>query len=54
MLKSLCISFKGSFNLLCDALASFARRLASECVDSKGVAAFFACCLIPLNKNSGV
>ena len=38
-LKCLRNSFKSSSNLLCDALASFARRLAFECVDPKGVAA---------------
>ena len=54
MLKRLCNSFKGSYNLLRNALALFARRLASECVDPKGVDAFFACRLIPLNKNPGV
>ena len=54
MLKRLCNSFRGSSNLLFDALASFAKRLSSECVHSKGVAAFFACRLISLNKNPGV
>ena len=33
-------SFRGSSNLLFDALASFARRLASECVDPKRVAPY--------------
>ena len=54
MLKRLCNSFNGSSNLLFDALASFARYLASGCVDSKGVAPCFACGLISLNKNPGV
>ena len=54
MLKRLCNSFNGSSNLLFDALASFAKHLASGCVDPKGVASFFACRLISLNKNPGV
>ena len=49
-----CNSFRGSSNLLFDAFASFARYLSSQCVDPKGVAAFFACHLISLNKNPGV
>ena len=54
MVKHLCNSFKGSFNVLFDAFASFARRLASKCVDPIIVVAFFACHLISLNKNPGI
>ena len=54
MLKHLCNSFNGSSNILFDALASFARHLASGYVDPKGVAPFFASRLISLNKNPGV
>ena len=54
MLKDLCNSFNGASNIMFDALASFARHLASGCVDPKGVAPFFACRLISLNKNPGV
>ena len=54
MLKRLCNSFNGFSNLLFDAIASFARQLASGCVDPKGVAPFLACRLRSLNKNPGI
>ena len=41
MLKRLCNSFKGTFNVLFDAFASFPTRSASEYVDPKTVVAFF-------------
>jgi hypothetical protein len=36
------------------AISSFARRLATTCVDPLGLHAFTACRLAPLNKNPGV
>ena len=54
MLKRLCNSSNGFSSLSFDALALFARCLASECVVPKGVVAFFACHLLSLNKNLGV
>jgi len=52
--QRLCTTFKGASTALCDALASVARRLASEFVDPAGTQAFTACRLIALDKQPGV
>ena len=52
--KRLCSSFKSAFDDLCDALASFARRICTHYVDPMGLSAFVACRLIALDKCPGV
>ena len=52
--RRLCSSFKSHSHDLCEALASFARRICTELVDPKLLTAFVACRLIPLDKNPGV
>ena len=50
----MCSSFKGASSRLCEALARFARLLASTSLDPAGLAPFLSCRLIALNKNPGV
>ena len=49
--RRLCTSASSN---LCNALAAVARRLCTEEVDHKGLKAFVACRLIPLDKRPGV
>ncbi len=52
--RRLCTAFHGASRSLCDAIAKFARRIATDYVDPSGLAAFVACRLIPLDKSPGV
>jgi len=52
--RRMCTSFHGASNDLCNALASMARRLATNYVDPSALDAFTACRLIPLDKCPGV
>ena len=52
--KRLCSSFKSASSDLCEALASFAKRISTTFVDPKGLKAFVACRLIALDKCPGV
>lgn len=52
--RRLCTGFQRESADLCRAIAAFARRLCTSCVDPDGLRAFLACRLIPLNKNPGV
>ena len=52
--RRLCCSFHKASKSLCDALAAVARRIATVYVDPKGIAAFTACRLCPLDKCPGV
>ena len=46
--RRLCASFRKSSRNLCDAVATFAHRLATNYVDPVGLAAYVACRLVPL------
>ena len=50
----MCTSFSDASDSLCDALASSARRLATQYIDPNSLEAFVASRLIPLDKNPGV
>ena len=50
----MCTSFSDASDSLCDALASSARRLATQYIDPSSLDAFVASRLIPLDKNPGV
>ena len=52
--RRLVASFHRESKDLCSAIAGFARRLCTECVDPEGIRAYVACRLVPLNKNPGV
>ena len=52
--RRLCTAFKKSSAILCNAVAAFARRLATQYVDPAGLSAFVACRLVSLDKNPGV
>ena len=52
--RRMCTSFKATSDALCDALASCAKRIASEYIDPASLQAYVACQLIPLNKRPGV
>ncbi len=52
--RRLLVSFHRESKDLCLAVAEFARRLCTDYVDPKGIRAYVACRLIPLNKNPGV
>ena len=41
--RCLCASFNAASNDLCEAMASLAKRLCTECVDPVGIDAFIAC-----------
>ena len=49
-----CSSFQAASTDLGNVLAAVAKRLCITNVRPNGLAAFVACCLIPLNKNPGV
>ena len=52
--RRLCCSFHKESVDLCAAIAAFAKRLCTTHVDPRGLEAFVACRLIPVNKNPGV
>ena len=52
--RRLCVSFKGASTMLCQALANFARKLATKAVDPATLKPFTACRLIALDKRPGV
>lgn len=52
--RRMCTSFKATSDALCDALASCARRIASNYIDPASLQAYVACRLIPLSKQPGV
>ena len=52
--RRLCTSFGDSSNGLCEALASFAKRISTSYVDPNGLSAYTASRLIPLNKSPGI
>ena len=52
--RRLCCSFHKESKSLCEALAAVARRIATSYVDPKGISAFTACRLCPLDKCPGV
>ena len=52
--RRLCTSFGDSSNGLCEALASFAKRISTSYVDPSGLTAYTASRLIPLNKYPGI
>ena len=52
--RRLCTAFHGASRDLCNAVAQFARRIATTFVDPAGLSAFIACRLIPLDKRPGV
>ena len=52
--RYICTSFKAASDSLCDALASCARRLATQYIDPISLESFVACRLIPLDKDPGV
>ena len=52
--RRMCTSFKATLDAFCDALASCARRIASEYIDPASLQAYVACQLIPLNKQPGL
>ena len=52
--RRMCTSFKATSDALCDALASCARRIASNYIDPASLQAYVACRLIPLDKRPGV
>ena len=52
--RQMCVSFRDVSSNLCDALASVARRLATEVVDPSSSSAFLANRLIPIDKCPGI
>ena len=50
----MCTSFHSASNELCNALASFAKRLCISEIDHNHLKAYVACHLIPLDKRPGV
>jgi hypothetical protein len=52
--RHMCCSFQASSNNLCDALASVAKRLATEMINPSYLEAFLSNRLIPLDKTPGV
>ena len=52
--RRLCTAFGESSNGLCEALASFAKRISTSYVDPTGLASYTASRLIPLDKSPGV
>ena len=52
--RHMCSSFTDASDGLCDALASCARRVATEHIDAGALMAFTACRLLPLDKQPGV
>ena len=50
----MCSSFKEAYANVCDAIATIARTLCTSQAPAIGLDAFFACRLVPLNKNPGV
>ena len=52
--QRMCTSFKGSSTELCAALALFARRISTQCVDFRDLAAYTNCRLIALDKSPGI
>lgn len=52
--RRMCCSFQGVSASLCEAIASMARRLATEAIDPGSLEAFLANRLIPLDKSPGL
>ena len=52
--RKICTSFHSASDVLCDALVTCARRIATKDVDPISVEAYVACRLVPLNKQPGV
>ena len=50
----MCTAFKQALWDLCSAITNVSRRICTKSVDPEGMSALVACCLIPLNKCSGV
>lgn len=52
--RRLCLSFKGPSSAMCQAIASFARLLASSVLDPENLVPFLSCRLVALDKQPGV
>ena len=52
--RRLCSSFKGASTAVCQALAGFARLLATQSLHAEALAPFLSCRLIALDKRPGV
>ena len=52
--RRLCLSFKGPSSAMCNALAGFARLLATQTLDDESLVPFLSCRLIALDKRPGV